>query len=44
LTTLPNATLSAHSAFRTAEANENLLAAAFDHLARIATEAASASR
>ena len=36
LAALPNVTLSAHSAFRTPEANENLLAAAFDHLARIA--------
>ena len=36
LAALPNVTLSAHSAFRTSEANEALVAAAFDHLARIA--------
>jgi D-3-phosphoglycerate dehydrogenase len=36
LTTLPNVTLSAHSAFRTAEANHNLISAAFDHCRRIA--------
>jgi D-3-phosphoglycerate dehydrogenase len=38
LASLPNVTLSAHSAFRTPEANENLVGAAFDHLARIAAE------
>ena len=37
LASLPNVTLSAHSAFRTPEANEALVAAAFDHLARIAS-------
>ena len=31
LTTLPNVTLSAHSAFRTREASENLVCAALDH-------------
>jgi D-3-phosphoglycerate dehydrogenase len=36
LTKLPNVTLSAHSAFRTPEANDNLLRAAFDHCRRIA--------
>jgi len=36
LTTLPNVTLSAHSAFRTAEANRNLINAALDHCRRIA--------
>jgi D-3-phosphoglycerate dehydrogenase / 2-oxoglutarate reductase len=36
LTTLPNVTLSAHSAFRTSEANRNLLAAALAHCRRIA--------
>jgi D-3-phosphoglycerate dehydrogenase len=36
LTTLPNVTLSAHSAFRTPEANENLIAAAWAHCRRIA--------
>jgi D-3-phosphoglycerate dehydrogenase / 2-oxoglutarate reductase len=33
---LPNVTLSAHSAFRTPEASENLLAAAWEHCRRIA--------
>jgi len=37
LTTLPNVTLSAHSAFRTPEANRNLVEAAFTHCIRIAT-------
>ena len=37
LTTLPNVTLSAHSAFRTPEANRNLVEAAFAHCLRIAT-------
>ncbi len=37
LTTLENVTLSAHSAFRTPEASENLIAAALDHCRRIAT-------
>ncbi|MEH2481984.1 D-3-phosphoglycerate dehydrogenase [Nitrobacteraceae bacterium AZCC 2146] len=36
LTTLPNVTLSAHSAFRTPEASENLIAAAWAHCRRIA--------
>jgi D-3-phosphoglycerate dehydrogenase len=35
LTMLPNVTLSAHSAFRTPEASENLVQAAFDHCRRI---------
>lgn len=35
LTTLPNVTLSAHSAFRTAEASDNLIGAALDHCRRI---------
>ena len=37
LTKLPNVTLSAHSAFRTPEASENLIAAAWAHCRRIAT-------
>jgi D-3-phosphoglycerate dehydrogenase len=36
LTTLPNVTLSAHSAFRTPEASVNLIAAAWKHCRRIA--------
>lgn len=36
LTTLENVTLSAHSAFRTPEASENLIGAALDHCRRIA--------
>ena len=41
LTTLANVTLSAHSGFRTAEANSRLIEAAFEHCARIAaTESA----
>jgi D-3-phosphoglycerate dehydrogenase len=36
---LPNVTLSAHSAFRTPEANENLIAAAWEHCRRIAATA-----
>ncbi|SHG86784.1 NAD(P)-dependent oxidoreductase [Bradyrhizobium erythrophlei] len=36
LTKLPNVTLSAHSAFRTPEASENLIAAAWQHCRRIA--------
>ena len=36
LTTIPNVTLSAHSAFRTPEASENLIAAAWEHCRRIA--------
>jgi len=36
LTTLPNVTLSAHSAFRTPEASDNLVGAALDHCRRIA--------
>ena len=35
LTTLPNVTLSAHSGFRTPEANERLIAEAFVHCSRI---------
>jgi D-3-phosphoglycerate dehydrogenase len=38
LTTLPNVTLSAHSAFRTPEASENLIAAAWAHCRRIAAD------
>ena len=37
LTKLPNVTLSAHSAFRTPEASENLIAAAWAHCRRVAT-------
>lgn len=37
LTTLPNVTLSAHSAFRTLEANTNLIDAALAHCRRIAS-------
>jgi D-3-phosphoglycerate dehydrogenase len=37
LTKLANVTLSAHSAFRTPEANENLIGAAWEHCRRIAT-------
>ena len=36
LTTLPNVVLSAHSAFRTPEASDNLIGAALDHCRRIA--------
>jgi D-3-phosphoglycerate dehydrogenase / 2-oxoglutarate reductase len=36
LTRLPNVTLSAHSAFRTPEASENLMSAAWEHCRRIA--------
>jgi D-3-phosphoglycerate dehydrogenase len=36
LTRLPNVTLSAHSAFRTPEASENLIEAAWEHCRRIA--------
>jgi D-3-phosphoglycerate dehydrogenase len=39
LTTLENVTLSAHSAFRTPEASENLIGAALDHCRRIAADA-----
>ena len=39
LTTLPNVTLSAHSAFRTAEANDALIEAALVHCRRIASQA-----
>ena len=39
LTKLPNVTLSAHSAFRTPEASENLISAAWEHCRRIATTA-----
>jgi D-3-phosphoglycerate dehydrogenase len=38
LTRLPNVTLSAHSAFRTPEASENLISAAWEHCRRIAKE------
>ena len=38
LTTLPNVTLSAHSAFRTPEANANLIEAALAHCRCIAAE------
>jgi len=38
LTRLPNVTLSAHSAFRTPEASENLIGAAWEHCRRIAKE------
>ena len=37
LTTLENVTLSAHSAFRTPEASDNLIGAALNHCRRIAT-------
>ena len=36
LTKLPNVTLSAHSAFRTPEASENLIQAAWEHCRRVA--------
>jgi len=39
LTKLPNVTLSAHSAFRTPEASENLMGAAWEHCRRIAAAA-----
>jgi D-3-phosphoglycerate dehydrogenase len=39
LTKLPNVTLSAHSAFRTPEASENLIHAAWEHCRRIAKQA-----
>lgn len=42
LTTLPNVTLSAHSAFRTPEASDNLIQAALEHCRRIAREAGAA--
>jgi D-3-phosphoglycerate dehydrogenase len=35
---LPNVTLSAHSAFRTPEASDNLISAALDHCRRIVSE------
>ena len=38
LKTIGNATLSAHSAFRTPEANENLIGASLEHCRRIAKE------
>ncbi len=38
LTSLPNVTLSAHSGFRTAEANYNLISAALDHCRRIVAQ------
>jgi D-3-phosphoglycerate dehydrogenase len=37
LATLPNVTLSAHSAFRTPEASENLIRSALDIAKRLAT-------
>ena len=36
LTKIPNVTLSAHSAFRTPEASENLIHAAWEHCRRVA--------
>lgn len=39
LTRVPNATLTAHAAFRTPEASDNLVGAALDHCRRIAAEA-----
>lgn len=42
-TTLPNVTLSAHSAFRTAEASMNLVEAALAHCRRIAAQQGGAS-
>lgn len=39
LTTLPNVTLSAHSGFRTPEANQRLIEAAFEHCAHIVSGA-----
>jgi D-3-phosphoglycerate dehydrogenase len=38
LTKIPNVTLSAHSAFRTPEASENLIGAAWMHCRRIAAQ------
>lgn len=38
LTRVPNVTLSAHSAFRTPEASDNLIQAALDHCRRIVAE------
>ena len=38
LTKLPNVTLSAHSAFRTPEASDNLIEAALEHCRRIQRE------
>jgi len=43
LTALPNVTLSAHSAFRTPEASENLMHAAWQHCRRIVMRAQNAS-
>lgn len=42
LTKLPNVTLSAHSAFRTPEASDNLIGAALDHCRRIIAAGVSA--
>jgi D-3-phosphoglycerate dehydrogenase / 2-oxoglutarate reductase len=39
LTKIPNVTLSAHSAFRTPEASENLIHAAWEHCRRVVKEA-----
>jgi D-3-phosphoglycerate dehydrogenase len=44
LTTLSNVTLSAHSGFRTPEANQRLIEAAFEHCRRIAGEARPVAR
>jgi len=38
LSQLPNVTISAHSAFRTPEASDNLIEAALNHGRRIASE------
>ena len=40
LASLPNTTLTSHSAFRTPEASENLIGAALDHCRRIVREGA----
>jgi len=44
LTKLPNVTLSAHSAFRTPEASENLILAAWEHCRRIVKDISTSSR
>ena len=44
LTSLPNVTLSAHSGFRTPEANRNLIAAAGEHCRRILDQALGTGR
>ncbi len=43
LTALPNTTLSAHSAFRTKEAADNLIEAALNHCRRLAAATATAT-